>query len=231
MYFTVGLKTFIDISTYCNAGCPKCHRTDVNGLGKIDWLPLVQWDLETFKNAYKLEDNPYLYDVFEICGTWGDPLMNKDLMPIVKYIIDNSKAKIIIDTNGSIRDEEWWWNLGCIGGRRLTVVFAIDGTTQEMHAHYRRNTDLKKILNNLKSLSSTMARASVHTIVFKHNEDHLDDIAEMSKKYGAKQINYTPSNRAFDVDDKFKFTDSKGIKQFLEKSYKYTKRINNAYKM
>ena len=47
------INLFMDISTYCNAGCPQCHRTDNNGLGKVDWLPLVQWSLKQFKSHHR----------------------------------------------------------------------------------------------------------------------------------------------------------------------------------
>jgi MoaA/NifB/PqqE/SkfB family radical SAM enzyme len=33
----------IDITTYCNAKCPQCARTDTNGLGKREKLPLINW--------------------------------------------------------------------------------------------------------------------------------------------------------------------------------------------
>ena len=52
MYSTQRLQVFVDLSTLCNAGCPQCHRTSVNGLGKQDWLPMVQWSLEEFKTAF-----------------------------------------------------------------------------------------------------------------------------------------------------------------------------------
>ena len=54
------IKVFLDISTFCNAGCPQCHRTNSNGLGKVDWLPLVQWDLATFQKAFSPEDLKYI---------------------------------------------------------------------------------------------------------------------------------------------------------------------------
>ena len=61
---------WIDLTTYCNAGCPQCHRTNPNGLGKVDWLPLVQWKLEEFKQAWPVESLNTI-SKFEICGTWG----------------------------------------------------------------------------------------------------------------------------------------------------------------
>ena len=47
-----GIKLFMDVSTYCNAACPQCHRTNPKTLEKVDWLPLVQWTLEDFKKAF-----------------------------------------------------------------------------------------------------------------------------------------------------------------------------------
>lgn len=229
-YTPNNLSIFLDISTFCNAACPQCHRTNPNGLDKADWLPLVQWDLQAFKNAYKLENlngtqRNNMYRQFEFCGTWGDPVMNKDLLKMVKYIKDNTNARIVIDTNGSIRDEDWWWELGSIAGKRLTVYFAVDGIDQKMHSHYRRNTNLDKVLSNMKSISNTLSIIKARTIVFKHNEDCLDDIKDMVKKHGARSIVFTPSDR-WSQGPTFNFVDADGIPQKLERS-----RILNEHKV
>jgi len=223
MYKSFGLRVFLDISTYCNAACPQCHRTDPNGLGKASWLPLIQWDLETFKKAYNLDKSRVKYYSFNFCGTWGDPVMNKDLIEMVQYIIDNSNAIITIDTNGSIRDEEWWWRLGSIAGERLVVYFAVDGINQKMHSHYRRNTDLKKILDNMESISYTLSKPRVRTIVFKHNEEYLKQIEELVKARGARLVTFTPSDR-WQNGPVFNFTDEEGNTQTLQRS-----RIINDY--
>ena len=225
MYKSHGLSVFLDISTYCNAACPQCHRTDPNGLGKASWLPLIQWDLKTFKKAYNLDKHKVRYHSFEFCGTWGDPVMNRELLGMVQYIIDNSNATISIDTNGSIRDEEWWWNLGIIGSLRLHVTFAVDGIDQKMHSHYRRNTDLKKVLSNMESISQTRSKPRVRTIVFKHNEDHLDQIKDLVRSHGASTIEFTPSDR-WERGAVFNFTDELGNPQKLEQS-----RILDGYKV
>jgi len=217
MYNHYGLNVFLDISTYCNAACPQCHRTNPNGLDKADWLPLVAWDLETFKKAYDLENTKILYRHFSFCGTWGDPVMNRDLIGMVEYIIKFSNADVGIDTNGSIRNEEWWWDLGRIGGRRVRVTFAVDGVNQKMHSHYRQKTDLKKVLNNMESLSGTMSYPIVRTIVFKHNEDYLDEIEKLCKDHGASHIEFTPSDR-WERGSVFEFTDGNGNAQQLEQS-------------
>ena len=108
------LSVFVDISTYCNAGCPQCHRTEnkKGGLRKVDWLPLIRWSLEDFKKAYT-EDLIRATYTWEICGTWGDPIMNKDMYDIAKYILSvNPETLVTIDTNGSVRPLSWWKKLG-----------------------------------------------------------------------------------------------------------------------
>jgi len=210
-------NVWLDVSTYCNAACPQCHRTNPNGLGKADWLPLLQWNLETFKKVFPV---PSRHQEYNFCGTWGDPAMNKDILPIVQYITDNSKSKIVMDTNGAMRDEEFWWELGCVGKEQLTVVFAVDGSTQEMHSKYRRKTDLSKVLNHMKELSSTSATVHALTIVFKHNEKHIAEISDLVKSYGAHLHKWLVTDRFYSsptfTNDSFNFINEYGQQDILE---------------
>ena len=48
----------LDTTTYCNAKCPQCHRTNPNGLDKQDWLPHIQWSINDFKKAFPNEPVP-----------------------------------------------------------------------------------------------------------------------------------------------------------------------------
>ena len=105
------LRLWLDISTHCNAKCPQCHRTNADGLAKVDWLPLISWSIEQFKAAFPPSTFEHIEEV-QLCGTWGDPMMNKDVDQIVYYILESSNnLHVIINTNGSIRNEEWWWTL------------------------------------------------------------------------------------------------------------------------
>ena len=226
LYKKSDIVMWLDISTHCNAKCPQCHRTNPDGLEKVDWLPLVQWSLEDFQKAFPPQTLLSI-DGFDFCGTFGDPIMNRDIYEIVEYIISNSAAWIQINTNGSIRSEEWWWSLGVTCANRLEVIFDIDGVTQEQHSHYRQNTNLEKILNNMKTLSFTGAKASVFTVIFKHNRKSLYGIAELCKDYGAKQIVFVPSNRFdedhsttyFNTDKEYSLIKSEDIPENF--SYKY----------
>lgn len=211
------LIMWVDLSTYCNAGCPQCHRTDPDGLGKVDWLPLVQWNLEQFMTAFPIKSLKH-YARFEFCGTWGDPIMNKDIFGIVEYLIKNSTCTIQINTNGSIRDEEWWWNFGVMGGGRLQTWFDVDGIDQEMHSLYRTKTDLSKIKENIISYCSTAADSSAMVIVFKHNEDYLLDIYSMLREWGIRgKMFFSESNR-FYHSGVFEYVEEDGTVRRLEQS-------------
>lgn len=207
-------KVWLDISTFCNAACPQCHRTDPNGLGKVGWLPLIKWSLEDFKRKFP----PGSIDavtVFELCGTWGDPVMSKDLGKICEYIIDNSTAEIHINTNGGLRTPKWWEDLGNYCGNRLTVYFDIDGKTNEMHQKYRRGVDLQTVLDNMEALSNTEATPRAFIIMFKHNQDHIFDIKNLVRMYGAKDIHVIKSDR-FLTHSRWDFVDENGNPDYLE---------------
>ena len=221
---------FADISTYCNAGCPQCHRTNPDGLGKAEWLPLIQWSLEDFKRAFP----PSTLDLcsnMQICGTWGDPVMNKDLMEICRYIIDSTwLTTIIINTNGSIRDEDWWWELGAICGKRLMVVFAVDGKDQYQHQLYRKFTDLDKVLNNMEAISTTRTKVRSQTIVFEHNQNDLNQIKQMCYDRGVDEATFVWTDR-FErgEDNKFKYTNPDGSSYTLVKANKKVEQTFNNF--
>ena len=220
LYKLKKLIVWLDITTYCNAACPQCHRTNPNGLGKVDWLPLIQWSFEDFQKAFPIKTLKHIKH-FNFCGTWGDPIMNKDIFKMCEYIIDNSNCYIFINTNGSIREEFWWTHLGYIIRDRGRVVFDIDGTTQEMHSHYRQNTDLNTILKNMKAYSQ-YGFVHIFTVIYKHNEDYLKDISKMvTNIVPVDNHMFVPSDRAHHIN-KFKFYKDGKLK-ILEHSPKYGK--------
>lgn len=196
------LKPMIDLSTFCNAQCPQCHRTNQGNIEeKIFWLPLIQTNLELFKKRFP-EKDMYLYQDFIFCGSWGDPMMAKDIYEITEYVLENSNAGISINTNGGMRDEDFWFKFGQLSSKgyewkgRLTVIFDIDGYTDEQHQKYRRNVSLQKVLNHMDAfMENPYSLSKVFTVVFEHNENDIDKIAELAKQHGAYKHMVCPSNR------------------------------------
>lgn len=224
-YPNQGLKAWIDLSTYCNAACPQCHRTEAQGLTKQAWLPLIQWSLADFKRKFPPESIKY-YDQFEFCGTWGDPLMCKDIFKIVEYVLSTDLGvKVQLNTNGSLRNPDWWWNFGVMGGDRLEVIFDIDGIDQAMHERYRQNTDLNLIKDNVESFCTTPARAAVSTIVFRHNENYVDDIEKMIRDWGVTGGHFPIESNRFYHGPSFSFASANGHRILLEQ----TTQDNNSF--
>ena len=216
-FFSLSKTVDIAITNYCNARCPQCHSTNPNGLGAMDWLPMTSWSLEDFTKMFPKESLDDIEE-YSFCGTWGDPMMAKDIEKICHYIMDNSKAKILITTNGSIRDEDFYWRLGVRCGTRLSIVFDIDGTTEEMHQKYRRGASLEKVLKNMNTLSQTPATALSQSIIFKHNQDYKKDISKLAKDNGSENHEFCNSNRFYFGGTKFGFINEQGVYEELVKA-------------
>lgn len=211
------LGVWLDLSTYCNAKCPQCHRTNANGLEKSSWLPLVQWSFDEFVKMFPRKTIQNITH-FDICGSWGDPIMNKDIFKIVEYIMNStSHTTVLINTNGSFRNPDWWWDLGLLGKDRIRVMWAIEGITQEQHSHYRQNTNLNLILENMETFSLAGGWSQVFTVVFEHNEKDLYNISKLVRDHGATDIFFVQSNR-FYSNNTFDFVDAAGQKKSLKRT-------------
>lgn len=205
----------MELTTYCNARCPQCSRTDHNNnVQKMSWLKLQQVTLEQFKTWFKPED---FYGIGNIhfSGTYGDPGMCKDLVKIVEYIIDNGPTTISINTNGGMRSTDDWFDIGAIGQKRMRLIFDIDGIDNEMHQIYRRGVDLDKVLENMEAASMTPAKIDVLTVLFKHNQDYLEEIEALGRAHGATGFDSVEGNN-FKDGPRYRFLDEDGNEQFLE---------------
>lgn len=205
----------IELTTNCNAKCPQCTRTDTdNNLNRMSWLKINQVSVEQFKSWFSPKD-VFNIKQFHFSGTYGDPGMCKDLYQIVEYIIKNSLAHVSINTNGGMRDTDFWFDLGALGKSRLTLIFDVDGIDQKMHEFYRRNVKLEKVLENLEAAAMTPVNIEVLTVLFKHNENYLEQIQEMCRKLGATKFDSVEGNN-FKSGPIYRFNNIKGEEEYLE---------------
>ena len=207
----------VELTSYCNLRCPQCSRTDEhNNLEKKSWLPLHSVSIDQFKNWFPPKVICTLKQI-HFSGTYGDPGMCKDLAQIVDYIIDKGTCKISINTNGSMRDSDYWWDIAAKGQHRLKIILDIDGINQEMHGFYRRGSDLEKVLDVVEAISTTPVEVSVLTVLFKHNEDYLEQIRDMVRDRANKEITFDEvEGNNFQDGRIYKFKDEDGNEQQLE---------------
>lgn len=217
------LVIYLDLSTYCNAGCPQCDRTDIygGGLDKKPWLTNTMWDLDMIKKAYS--DVEGIGKVI-LCGTWGDPMMVKDIKEIIEYFRSRDLC-VQANTNGGTREPMWWYKLGKNMADPNRITFDIEGTTQEMHSRYRRKVSLEKALENMEAFSLGGGHAVAHCIVFEHNENFLEEIRDMCYARGATHVTFQKSNRNFNRENghAFYFINENGERDSLRRS---TKELN-----
>ena len=112
----------IELTSECGAGCPQCPR-NVYGGKTVDDLPICELSLFDIKKIFPKELVKRLRLIF-FCGTYGDPIWAKDILPVIKWFRSvNPNLEIGLNTNGSARNEKWWSDLSNTLGPNGYVVF------------------------------------------------------------------------------------------------------------
>lgn len=170
-------KIEIELSSLCNAKCPGCLRTMIEGEFKAQNLEIDSW--QKFFNDIDLKDVE-----IKFCGVLGDPLMHPQLWEISKWFIEK-EAWISISTNAGLGSEGLWQQLGQLSQdtNRLYVTFSVDGLSDTNHL-YRVNTDFETILKNMKTYASSGGKGNWFFIEFNHNLHQIEEVKRLSQKLG-----------------------------------------------
>lgn len=171
----------IALTTYCNANCPLCARTDRITGKKKESLPLIHYDLDKFKNLIdQLQSVKKIY----FCGDYGDPMMYPYIEQAIDYAISKNFT-VMIDTNGGIRDENFYQKIASKYGKKLIIHFSIDGFDQRTNEIYRVDVDFEKAKNNCTTFAkynSEIGNCIWQMLIFNHNYHQIDEIADYCKQ-------------------------------------------------
>lgn len=186
-------KLHLEISGRCNAACPMCARYPT-----ASYYPHPQikdeylWTLKDVEERLPATSLRKLSNIL-FNGTIGDFITNPEGLEIVDYFRKSApSASIMINTNGSARNEKWWQSLAAIP--HVTVNFAIDGLADTHHL-YRRNTNWQKIIDNATSFIKAGGRAEWTMIIFEHNKHQVEQCRALSKELGFKSFLARNSDR------------------------------------
>ena len=217
----------VESTTYCNAKCPQCDRTNPNGLGfsnicELKHVSLKEW-IASYSKSYQWISG------FHFSGSYGDCFMNPEIRDIFTHIRENSNCKISFSTNGSLRDPDFFWELGVENRKNISGIFDIDGWTQETHERYRVNTDLNKIKENVESFAATDNPTKIFTVVFKHNQGDVEKINEWTKSLGIQHEILQSSRFDYETIEKYTY---KGKEYTLEQTTdpKYLEVFDTTYR-
>jgi len=174
----------LELTNQCNLDCGLCSRKNV--VTEPHYLTP-----EAIENL----NLDILSDIkVTIYGRQGDPILNPYMLDIAK-IFKKSNTTTSIGTNGTMRSEDWWYNLPKHLPPIHDIAFAIDGADAETYSYYRRGGKFDKVIANMKAFIKGGGQATWQFILFDHNQDQIDEIKKLSKKYGCYRYRIIPSNR------------------------------------
>lgn len=165
----------IGLLNKCNLKCPLCSRqiktknVKINNKNILDIKLLIK----------TLDYFPFLNHV-KLVGAVSEPTLYPELFELLRYL-KNRKISISISTNGSTHNIKWWKQLGTLLDRNDQIIFAIDGSTQDIHHKYRVGSNLKKILENHKSLKNVSQCVTIcQFIKFNYNISDINNVEKLS---------------------------------------------------
>jgi len=205
----------LELSSHCNARCPLCPR---NLFGYTYNTGYTARNI-TLREVKSILPKNFLTQLDGITfeGNFGDPMMNPELLEIIKYL--NRPIKIF--TNASLQTKLFWQTLAKLN---VEVYFALDGLS-DTHSIYRQNTNFEKIITNAKIFIGAGGNAIWKMIKFNHNKHQIDDCKKLSKEIGFKNFLLVDHGRdsgpVFDNDGNLirvigNFTGSTDLKHYID---------------
>lgn len=206
-------KVHVEITNRCQASCPMCPRT-INGGIDNPSLKINDWTYDDFTKIFNQAVLNQITDI-TFCGTFGDPMMNRDFIKMCQYLKEHSpEICVSVHTNGSARTTNWWEELATALPKKHYVVFALDGLADTQHL-YRVGTDWNKIIANASAFIKAGGVADWMFIRFKHNEHQVAEAEKLAKDLEFKR--FTVKNTRRFESDKFPVLDKVGnVSYYLE---------------
>jgi len=188
----------LEISNYCNLKCPHCVRSWLDEMGGYN-LNSKHVSLKTIKKWFPtitLEDK---FNTVFLSGAVAEPTLNPECIEICKYI--STSSNIMMDSNGSTNNEQWWNELG---SHNISCTFSPDSLVPKNN-QYRINSNTEKVISNMRAFISGGGKASWKYIPFQHNEDELEKQKKIALDLGAKFLMVQPGKfDEYDKDEKMK---------------------------
>ncbi len=175
----------ISPSGLCDLRCDFCPAHDAAAKGK-SLLPF-----ETFR---RLIDEAGDYLIYVILWSWGEPFLNPDFGRMIAY----ARERNILTVTSSNLNRLSAGQAGEIveAGLDLLIV-ALDGTTDETHARYRRGGSATRVIENTRRLVEERRRRgsdkpfiNLRMVVSRENEHQTDDFRALAAGLGVDMVSF-----------------------------------------
>lgn len=179
------LKLTFDPTNQCQLECPLCPT----GL-RIQDRPAGRADLRIFERLMEeVGDYVFFIDFYN----WGEPLLNKNLEPMLRLAADRNIVTYI-STNLSLplTDERLE---ALLTSGVSEVIVSIDGASQETYGTYRRQGQFDLAFDNLRRLMALKRRLGLarpvvvwRFYVFRFNEHEIDRARKLAAEIGVDRL-------------------------------------------
>jgi len=164
--------------------CPSGNGEMKRDMGKLD--------LENFK---ALMDDIGKYILQVQLWNQGEPFINKSFLEFVRY----AKEKGVMtqtSTNGHFIRSDSEAEAVIKSGLDL-LIFSMDGTNQKTYEKYRVGGNFQLVMETLERIASARKRLNSDTplielqfLIFKHNQNEIDEIIAISKKLKINRLSF-----------------------------------------
>ena len=181
----------IDISNRCPLECMRCQRqTNFTLEGRK-----VYGRDATMDEIRKLSD---YFSSFNFCGQLSDPVHHPKFVEILE-ICYRKNVDVIVHNASSAKSESWYIK-AFKAHPKAAWWFGIDGLPEESH-RYRINQDGKKLYDiMLKSKEYLINKPTWQYIIFKYNEDHMEQAKKMATDNNVNML-FVYSSKWLNEDD------------------------------
>ena len=185
------------LTTYCQARCRSCARTDQDTGEEESWLKKTHMEYDVFLD--RLEAFGEKFGYIQFCGEMGDPCMHPKINEFItasfKYTDD-----VHLLTNGGLRNPDWYKKLAKVytnfRGKQTGIFckFGVDGTDHDTNWLYREGVQWQKCYDNMSAYFGAGGRGSWHFLIFDWNWHQIPDAINMAKDMSC-QLDFKFNNR------------------------------------
>jgi radical SAM protein with 4Fe4S-binding SPASM domain len=149
----------------------------------------------SFKTFQKILDelDDVLIAVYLFC--FGEPFMNRELLQMIRACTDRN-ILTLTSTNGHFiqsLDEA----LKVVDAGLTTLIFAVDGSTQDIYQRYRKGGDIEKVKRCIANIEEAKVRRGslfpytvFRSVITRHNQDDCPHLEKLASDLGVNMLAY-----------------------------------------
>jgi radical SAM protein with 4Fe4S-binding SPASM domain len=170
----------VEPTNSCNLRCALCPVS-----GEMQ-RPRGFMDLDLFRQTMD-EIGRHVFLI--LLWDWGEPFLHPSIFEMISYA-KTKGIKVVSSTNGHLFAGQEMADKVIRSGLD-TLIFAVDGMTQETYATYRRKGDLETVLDGIRCvvrrkrfLGSETPLVNLRFLVMKHNEREIPRLKDFARSLG-----------------------------------------------